>query len=165
MGQGVRGRQSWRTEGSGRCDRQMRPRLNRAPGHSRALRVRTETTRRGSRRRRCDRIRRRSAVRIPEDVLLRLATHPHRLITQLTSKRWAETFGHRKRRSAPRHSPSFSLARRWSADRIVIAPPARQLSNLARLAPHSPPSHATGADFSTGFIDLLRKCTLPSGTR
>jgi transposase len=30
-----------------------------------------------------------------KDVLLRVATHPHRLIGQLTPKRWAETFGHR----------------------------------------------------------------------
>jgi transposase len=28
-----------------------------------------------------------------KDVLLRIATHPHRLIDQLTPKRWAETFG------------------------------------------------------------------------
>jgi transposase len=28
-----------------------------------------------------------------KDVLLRIATHPHRLIGQLTPKRWAETFG------------------------------------------------------------------------
>jgi transposase len=28
-----------------------------------------------------------------KDVLLRIATHPHRLIAQLTPKRWAETFG------------------------------------------------------------------------
>jgi hypothetical protein len=30
-----------------------------------------------------------------KDVLLRVATHPHRLIGQLTPKRWAETFGNR----------------------------------------------------------------------
>ncbi len=30
-----------------------------------------------------------------KDVLLRVATHPHLLIGQLTPKRWAETFGHR----------------------------------------------------------------------
>jgi hypothetical protein len=28
-----------------------------------------------------------------KDVLLRIATHPHRLIDQLTPKRWAEAFG------------------------------------------------------------------------
>jgi len=28
-----------------------------------------------------------------KDVLLRIATHPHRLLDQLTPKRWAETFG------------------------------------------------------------------------
>ena len=28
-----------------------------------------------------------------KDVLLRIATHPHRLIDQLTPQRWAETFG------------------------------------------------------------------------
>jgi hypothetical protein len=28
-----------------------------------------------------------------KDVLLRIATHPHRLIDQLTPRRWAETFG------------------------------------------------------------------------
>jgi hypothetical protein len=30
-----------------------------------------------------------------KDVLLRVAKHPHRLIGQLTPKRWAETFGNR----------------------------------------------------------------------
>jgi transposase len=28
-----------------------------------------------------------------KDVLLRIATHPHRNIDQLTPKRWSETFG------------------------------------------------------------------------
>jgi transposase len=30
-----------------------------------------------------------------KDVLLRVATHPQRLVGQLTPQRWAETFGHR----------------------------------------------------------------------